>query len=98
MLLGFVTGILFTAILVILLEVPYTLYEDLRLAGDQAPLFGILHDWFSNSLLVPVLVKGLPILMGSIAPLLNGHEPPILIKPTSEAMPFLIGLVDSRLG
>jgi uncharacterized membrane protein required for colicin V production len=37
MLLGFATGILFTAILVILLEVPYNLYEDLRLAGDQAP-------------------------------------------------------------
>jgi uncharacterized membrane protein required for colicin V production len=98
MLLGFLTGILFTAILVILLEVPYNLYEDLRLAGDQAPLLGILHDWFSNSLLAPVLINGLPILMGSISPLLNGHEPPILIKPTSEALPFFIGLVNSRLG
>jgi hypothetical protein len=36
--------------------------------------------------------------MGSISPLLNGHEPPILIKPTSEAVPFFIGLVNSRLG
>lgn len=37
MLLGFAAGIMLTSIIVVLLEVPYELYSDLNLSGDQAP-------------------------------------------------------------
>lgn len=81
MLLGFVTGIAVAAILVILLEVPYELFDELQLAGAQAPAFKILHDWYQDSVLAGTLIKGLPLLEASVAPLLNGHNPPIFVKP-----------------
>ncbi len=78
MLLGFGAGILLAAILVILLEVPYDLNTELQATGTSAPYMILFHDWYANSYLGPVLVRGLPYLLASMAPLLGGQSPPIL--------------------
>ena len=99
MLLGFLTGITITSLLVVLIEVPYQNYSQIQSAGGQAPYIVIFNDWYQSSILGPVLKNGLPYLLASISPLLGGHMPPILVKPVGVAMaPLWVALGWLRAG
>jgi uncharacterized membrane protein required for colicin V production len=99
MLLGFLTGITITSLLVVLIEVPYANYAQVQSAGNQAPYIVIFNDWYQSSILGPVLKNGLPYLLASISPLLGGHLPPILVKPIGAAMdPLWLALRLLRAG
>ncbi|HUS16478.1 MAG TPA: CvpA family protein [Chloroflexia bacterium] len=93
MILGFVTGIVLTSIVVVLLEVPHDVHEDVRLAGDQAPYLEVFDDWYQSSIIAPRLKDGLPYLMASITPLVGGKLPSLLV-----VQPGQTGLVPTLIG
>ena len=98
MLLGFLTGILLTAILVILLEVPYQFNQDLQL-GSDAPFLKVFNEWYNTSNLAQLFVDRKDLLLNSVAPLLGGHIPLILQKPASTGLiPTGIAVLLGRLG
>ena len=80
MILGFITGITITAILVNLMAVPYEMNTQAHFAGDQAPYLVIFNDWYANSLMRGPLSATLPVLLDTIKPLLGGHVPTLLDK------------------
>ncbi len=90
MILGFITGIAITAILVNLLSVPYELNNEVHFAGDQAPYLVIFNDWYANSIMRDPLRSVLPALLSSISPLLGGHVPSLLVKTgQTSLLPFV---------
>ncbi|HMA33147.1 MAG TPA: CvpA family protein [Chloroflexia bacterium] len=99
MLLGFLTGILITALLVILIEVPYNINTAVHFAGTQAPYLLIFNQWYESSVLGPTLKSGLPILLASISPLVGGHLPALLTKgDRSDLLPLWMAWVRLYFG
>lgn len=98
MLFGFLTGILITAIVVILLEVPFSFFQELQL-GSDAPYLVIFNDWYNTSNLAQLFVSRRDLLLNSVAPLLGGHQPLLLMKPTgADLIPAWATLLLRRLG
>jgi uncharacterized membrane protein required for colicin V production len=78
MILGFITGIILTAILVNLMAVPYEINNQARYAGDQAPYLVIFNTWYAESWMRGPLHSILPALLASVSPFLGGRVPSLL--------------------